>query len=373
MRAVSWWIGMTLLAGIPCACGSSSTTNEPSITLDDVPALYAASLCKAVNSCTPQFAEVFFGPNDCAALLAKRIEQASLPLIRSAVKTQTMTFNPSKLDACFAQVEQLGCRALDNEYVSACEDALGGTVPVVGACAFDDQCAGDAYCKYDGSCPGVCTTRELAGAVCRDDKECRTGLKCFQGKCTTKLPSGATCSADAVDCESGFMCGLDGGTGRHCLALTQVFAQPLGAECALAAGNWCQHGGFCAIQSVALGNSVQTCVERVASGAACYFSVGDMCPKDEYCEGTVISGGSEVRIEGTCRLLPVEGEPCTNKVDLGKACAKEHVCITTGEGSFCHKLRQNGESCTANAECYSEFCVGLLCKPKADCEVEAPR
>jgi hypothetical protein len=373
MRKVGWWIAMPILGLLASACGKSFTTTAAATpegpSLSEVPALYAKSLCQAVHSCTPQFAELFFGPNDCATLMTKRIEQGLLPLLEAAVATGTMTYNPSKLDACLGQLEEQGCTALDNPYLEVCEDALGGTVDVDGECAFDGECRGDAYCKSSGACPGICTTRELAGAVCRDDAECQPSLKCFNGKCTAKIAEGGSCSDHDVGCHSGLICGSDTGTGRTCVSLETVFSKEAGESCDLTKAEWCKAGSFCAITEVGLSTSVQTCVSRARSGASCNFSVPDMCVTDEYCAGTEITTGS-VQIKGTCELLPLADEPCTNKADFGKACAKDHVCVTTEAGPVCHKLQFNDKGCELDADCYSESCVDGKCAPKADCDVQ---
>ena len=370
MKAVRWWLGLSLVGLVPCACGDSfSTAGDNGPSLSDVPWMYADGLCKAVASCSPQFREIFFGPNDCKTLLKKRIEQASLPLFKAAVKNGTMQFDGSKLPACLKKLEESGCAALDNQYFSQCEDALGGTIEEGRKCAFDGQCEGNLYCQYDGSCPGTCTTRELTGGPCRDDNACPPGNKCFLGRCTEKLAAGATCSAATVECKSGLMCGPDTGSGRNCVALDTVFTKARGQSCDIAALDWCQAESYCAVTAVGLGTSTQTCVEQAESGRSCNFSVADMCPKDQYCEGTAIAGGAVPVIEGACHLLPMEDQPCTNKADLGKACAAEHVCVTREGGNVCRKLRHNDEPCTVDAECFSESCQGGICAPKTDCDV----
>lgn len=375
MRTVLRLTGCMLLIGIPFACGPSfSRGDEDSIKLDDVPAIYAESLCKAIDRCAPQYLSIFFGPNDCASLLAKRIEQASLPLIKTAVEAGTMEFNPLKLDKCTNRIEALGCMALENEYIPECEEVLKGKMPIGKPCTFDDECESDAYCQYTNPCPaqgtkGTCVIRDIAGGPCRDDKECRTGLQCFAGKCETKLPKGQPCTANGVSCQAGLLCGADAGSGRTCVDVATVFSQPLGASCDLLNGTWCAPGSYCAVTSVALASAVQTCVAQSSSGGICNFSVADMCPPEEYCAGTAIVGAPQVDIDGMCTLLPTDGEACTSKVELGKACAKDHVCVTNAAGSICRKLRKNGETCGDNAECYSESCVGTVCTPKLDCQV----
>lgn len=355
------------------ACGCSSDFQPPAkddVKLEDVPGFYAKSYCKAASTCSPQYVELLFGANDCTSLLTKRIEQASLPLLQAAVKNGTMRLDLSKLDACLEKIEALGCKAFDNEYVEACEAVLSGAMPVGQKCAFDEECAGDAYCHYDGTCPGVCTTRELSGAVCRDDKECRAGLVCSGGICTPKVPLGGTCTANGVECEGGLVCSPDAGTGRTCVALATVFSQPMGAACNITAGSWCASGAYCAVTAVSLAAATQTCVAQAASGAACNFSAPDMCPADEHCAGTSIAASAGgVTVDGTCKLLPTEGEPCTSRFERGKACAKEHVCVVNSAGSICHKLKQNGQICADNAECFSESCVQNACVAKADCSV----
>lgn len=376
MRTAQRLIGFALLSWIPIACGESFSRNdEDSIGLNDLPGIYARSLCKAVDRCAPQYMSVFFGPNDCASLLANRIEQASLPLLKKAVDAGTVEFEPMKLDKCAKKLEALGCMALENEYVQECEDAVKGKMPMGSQCSIDEECELDGYCKFENPCPavapsGICTIRNIAGGPCRDDKECRTGLQCFGGVCKAKLAKGEVCTANGVSCQGGLVCGPDAGVARTCVEVGTVFVQPLGATCDIASGLWCQEGSFCAVTAVALLTATQSCVAQAASGAACNFSVADMCPRDEYCAGTAIAGEAGVDVDGVCALLPTEGEACTNQAAVGKACAKDHVCVTNTAGSICRKLRKNGESCGDNAECYSESCVDSFCVPKLDCPVK---
>ncbi|HMA91998.1 MAG TPA: Dickkopf N-terminal cysteine-rich domain-containing protein [Polyangiaceae bacterium] len=360
------------LASIVGGCGSDfQPPAKDNVTLDDIPGFYAKSYCEAAAACSTHYVEVFFGANDCTSLLTKKLEQASLPLIKSAVAAGTMRFDLSKLDACMEKVKALGCKAFDNEYIEVCEELLSGAMPMGEKCAFDEECKGDAYCHYDGTCPGVCTTRELSGQVCRDDKECRAGMKCFGGECTPKVPLGGACAANGVECEGGALCGPDAGTGRTCVALASVFSQPMGAACAIAAGSWCESGAYCAVTAVSLASATQTCVAQAGSGAACNFSAPDMCPADEYCSGTSIAASAGgVTVDGSCKLLPTEGEPCTSRFERGKACAKEHACVVNATGSICRKLKQNGETCADNVECFSDSCVQGLCVPKADCQLK---
>ncbi len=371
MQNVRWWIALSVVGLSPSACGdsfSTAVTQYPS--LSEVPYYYATYMCKALATCTPQLIDLVFGPNDCATLLANRLEQALLPNLEAAVDAKTMNFDPSKLDACLHKIKSLGCRALDNIYLPECEAALGGTVPEKGACAFDGECTRDNYCKYIGTCPGVCTTREFAGAPCRDDNECQPGDKCHDGICTMKLAAGEQCTASSVECATGLLCGPDTGSGRTCVAIEAVFSQAYGETCNIVQSQLCAPGSYCAVTEVGFDGATQLCVNQVESGEACKFSFADMCPKDEFCSGTDITATPTPIIEGTCRLLPTHGESCTNMAELGKACAADHVCVSTAEaGAVCHKLQSNGDDCEVAADCYSEYCVGGKCAPKADCEV----
>jgi hypothetical protein len=374
MKVVRWWIGLSVIGLVPLACGNSFSTVEPyKRSVSDVPYYLAEHTCYALaDHCSSFLAELYFGPNDCVDLLTARFQAATLANLEDAVAIGTMKFDESKLDSCLSKIDALGCAALDNVYIPACESALGGTVDVDGSCAFDGECKGDAYCKYDGTCPGVCTQREFAGAVCRDDAECQPGDKCFGGKCTQKLAAGEACAKDDVGCRSGYVCGPDTGSGRKCVAVDSLFGNAAGAPCSIATASLCEQGSYCAITSVTVEEgAIQSCVEEAPSGSACTFSYPDMCPNSQYCDGTAITATPTPIIEGTCRLLPVHNEPCTGLTELGKACAENHVCVMTAEGAVCHKLQLNGKTCEVAADCYSDNCVGGVCMPKADCEVES--
>lgn len=370
MKVVRWCIGLSLVGLVPAACSSTSfSTEEPyHRSVSEVPHYLAKYTCYALDKCSPFMAELFFGPNECIELLTKRLEAASRQNLEDAVAAGTMKFDESKLDTCLNKIEALGCAALDNVYIAACESALGGTVAEGGNCAFDGECKGDAYCRYAGTCPGTCTTRELAGAVCRDDAECQPGDKCFGGKCTERLAAGEACSKDDVGCRSGYVC-PDSGSVRTCVAIDSLSNNATGEACNIVKTSLCEQGSYCAVTAVGLEGATQSCVEQAQSGAACNFSYPDMCPSDQYCAGTAITATPTPVIEGSCRLLPMQNEPCTGLAQLGRLCAVNHVCVTTAEGAVCHKLQENGKACTVPADCYSENCVGGVCVPKADCEV----
>jgi len=371
MKVIRWCIGLSLVSLVPLACGSSFSTVEAyKPTVSDVPYNLAQYSCSALQKCSSHVAELVFGPNDCVTLLSKRFEAALQPSLDDAVRAGTMKFDGSKLAACLTKIEALGCAALDNVYVAACESALGGTVAYGGSCAFDGECKGDAYCQSTGTCPGKCAQREMAGAACRDDAACQAGDKCFEGKCTQRIAAGAACTQNDVGCSSGFVCGPDVGSGRTCVAMDTLFVRTAGDDCSLLGAELCEQDSYCAVTALSLQGATMSCVGQASHGGACNFSYPDMCPSDQYCSGTDTEASTPV-IEGNCGPLPTQGEPCTGLAQPGRLCAEDHVCVKVGEGNKCHKLQQNGRACAVDADCYSEHCVGTICAPKADCEVGA--
>jgi hypothetical protein len=360
---------------VVAACSDNNfSTEEPAYrrSVSEVPHYLAKYTCYAFEECSPSLSEIVFGANDCIGLLTTRFEQAMRANLEAAVDAGTMKFDDSKFDTCLGKIKALGCAALDNVYISACESAIGGTVELGEGCAFDGECKGDAYCKYEGSCPGTCSTREAVGNPCRDDTECEAGDKCYGGVCTPRLQAGEACTKDDVGCRSGYVCGPDAGSGRTCIAVGTLFSAPAGESCNILQTQFCEAGSYCAVTAVALDGATQSCIQQAESGGSCYFSYPDQCPGDQYCAETDVKASPPV-IAGNCRPLPTQNQPCSGVDQIGRACAPEHVCVPTAAGSVCHKLQMNGNTCETSADCYSDNCSGGYCVQKGDCEVGAER
>ena len=125
--------------------GGGAADAGPALT--QIPQLYAQAMCTALTNCSQIAATLVLGANDCSQLISSQITNESLPGIQSAVAAGTATYDPSAVEGCTSAVAAAGCSFADNPYIAACEAALSGNVAQGGACAVDEECQGDLYCK----------------------------------------------------------------------------------------------------------------------------------------------------------------------------------------------------------------------------------
>lgn len=382
-------IGAAVLALGAAACGGNSFTSaaggsaagggaNSGPALSEIPQLYAQAMCAALTACSASAANLFLGANDCVTLVTAQIRNGSLPGIQAAVAAGTAKYQPSAVQGCTSAISSGGCISTSNNpYVPECELALQGTVDLGGACAIDEECKDDLYCKYSGACPGVCAHREAEEALCRENKDCQPGLTCFvksgtTGTCTRKPTLGEECGFDIPsDCapQSGdaVICwGADSTKRGKCVAVNSVASQAVGKECSVLASSLCVSGSTCQLASIALNG---TCVDATSPSSSCTFSYPDACAKDQYCTAT------GPNTEGACSLLPTEGQPCQTGLIpqfSNKVCAPDHTCYgaSSGVAGTCVKYRANGESCNADKVCYSGRCdsQSLQCVPRQNCK-----
>jgi len=341
-------------------------------TLAQVPQLYAEGVCGALANCNPIAGTLLMGANDCTTLVAAEIANASLPAFQAAAAAGTLTYDPTAAAGCQGAVTASGCSFANNPYFTACEAALSGKVAEGSACAVDEECQGNLYCKYNGTCPGTCTQLEAEGGLCRSAKDCQSGLACLvttgtTGKCTVKPTLGQGCGFDVPsDCapqaNDAVICwGASSTKEGKCMAVNAIASQAVNSTCSILAGSLCVSGASCHVTSILL---TGTCVAAVASANNCTFAFPDPCPRDQYCTAT----GPDAA--GSCSLLPTAGQACltgTIQAFSNKVCAADHVCVS----GTCIKYRANGTACTSNAVCYSGRCdsQSQLCVPNQNCDV----
>jgi len=351
--------------------GGGVGNNGP--TLSQIPEEYAAAMCAALSNCSVTAANLFLGANDCTSLVAAQIRNGSFPGIQAAVAAGTAKYDPTSVQACTNAVKMQGCTFSNEPYFAECEQALSGTVDERGACSINEECKGDLYCKYSGTCPGTCAPREAKDALCRATKDCQSGLTCFvstgtTGRCATKPTLGQDCGMDlpsecASQSNDAVICWGASDTKRgKCVAVNAIASEGIGSDCGVASSSLCVFGASCQITELLTLSG--TCVASAAAASGCPFAYPDPCAKDQYC--TAISPNSP----GTCSLLPTAGQPCVTGLlqqYSNKICAADHVCV---DGT-CIKYRGNGESCSSDTVCYSGRCdsQGQQCVTNANCDI----
>ena len=110
----------------------------------------------------------------------------------------------------------------------------------------------------------------------------------------------------------------------------------------------CAEGGTCEIETNDEGDPRDVDEELAVGEGECVEppGEGDACPDYVCAEGLFCDGE-------TCRRLPGEGDPCPEFI-----CAEGLGCADPN-GDFeytCEELLANGQSCTDDGECRSDFC-----------------
>lgn len=354
--------GSSVALALVAAAGCSSST-PASTPIESLGASYAGVSCQLIHDCYGDaLLSALTGSTDTTSC-ENRAEQAytngALPRFQAAIAMGTMTYDGTHAQACIDALRALGCNAVTSRTPAACDALFVGTVAAGGACAINEECAGDAYCNTSAGCPGTCQARGGSATTCSGDEACQSGLRCAHGSCQAPAGDGASCQgAEGVDCAGGLICvGGSSTTAGTCGAPSTVFAGASGATCNLQMSQFCQAGLSCVVE----GAQMQTCqMDGLADGTTCHISVPDQCANGSYCSGTSLGTGD---LEGTCAPLPTSGACAT--VILGARCAEGYVCDETT--TECVELHDNGESCTGNAACASGVCTGGSCVAPAYC------
>ena len=363
-------ITLSLLVGVFAACGSSEAGFEgdgsQGIPLDALPVKYAAAFCTAYDRCFGQLLGVFRPGEDCAETTTTPISE-ELPLLEEAVDAKRVTYDGTKMQACLDDIAARNCAGLLERESAECMAAIDGTVANGGDCSLDAECAGEAYCNSQDSCPGVCARLESAGGRCRSDSECASGLVCFgqTNRCVAPAGSGELCKQGEPDCAPGYVCLGEDGPAKspgNCVALDDAFSVKLGQSCDLDT-ELCEIGSSCEVQTV-LPQVTTECAAKVGSGAACKVAIPDECPDDEYCLIPLLPP----TLDGTCEPKPEAGQPCGgagyDPARTPSICAPYARC----DDGVCRDLAHLGESCNVDATCYSGRCTGGACIASTGCD-----
>jgi len=348
---------------VAAACGGSSSDDGgggSNVGIDDVPALYAASACKAFSTCFGPVFDIFLAGEDCEANYETAIAD-ELPRIKQAIDGGTVVYDGTKFDACAKAIVASGC-ALAGE-PPECTAALDGTVEIGGDCQMDVECkGGDTYCKTGAACPGSCQKKELAGGMCGRDGDCAAGLVCSKDtqKCIVPAALGADCEGgSSPPCAPGTFCiGSEDNPPKpgKCMSNTEAFSGKQGESCYFGGAPACSPELRCIVTGIGTGGIETACQEPYASGVACKPGIPDPCPVDEYCNVPQNS------LDGTCTPRPKAGEPCA-KLFNDDVCAPNTRC----DGGTCRPRQKLGGTCQSDAVCYSENCVNGGCAPEGGC------
>jgi hypothetical protein len=331
------------------------------IPITELPTRFADTACAALTTCVGAAAGLLFAGEDCEQRLETQLGDA-LATIQSSIASGKVRYAGDKLQACLDALRNGGCVLSEAFESAACQAALDGTVEIGGGCQFNLECAGAAYCRSAGACPGTCTAREPAGQSCSHDDDCAPGLACSSvtDQCYRPAGLGAACwRSQGTECELGLYCKgdtqLQAGT---CASFSTVLTGQAGAACDPTQGSLCAPELSCVIEGV---NPLKSfCRARVAAGGACKIAFPDQCPVEQYC------AVPENTLDGTCRPKPAEGQACVKATPLDSEatlCAPYLRC----ENGSCKALQKLGGSCQSSDVCWSQTCVGGKCAPEGSC------
>jgi hypothetical protein len=242
--------------------------------------------------------------------------------------------------------------------------------PAGSDCVDDFDCMAPAVCIAES-----CVVDVAEGAHCRSSETCEDGLYCRteEQECAQPVPLGATCDGSFDECEVGSTC-------SSAEPFTCVVA--LGAESEIC-GPWgCEEGLWCDTSATEAG----VCLVRLGEGDDCpadgscepgFLCMGDgKChppgDADEPCSltfsGTCLADLFCDRETGLCKAPRDEGETCNPIVPVdscqpGLYCAcLSPSCPSTSTGhnveDVCVPQQADGESCAADQECESGYCLG---------------
>jgi hypothetical protein len=325
------------------------------------PGRLARATCAALEDCygDAKLLANVLGGRDCATLQQGELQASDLSYLQASVAAGLVKVHADRIDDCLADVRALGCDARASRLPASCRAAFAGTGLAASECTTHLDCMGDSFCAKGAqqTCPGVCAALQAEGQPCDndDDAQCQDGLVCFRGTATCEAlgASGQECGADLPGCKPGLTC-LDRGAGLECVAITALYAKKLGDDCD-AKTDLCAPGLVC--ESISGGTPPAApgkCAETVGSGASCKRAQPNQCPLAQYCDA---ANAGET---GTCVDRPADGDACLSRTP---ACADADVCI---DGT-CRAIHGNGEPCMNNQQCYSGTCTDGSCEGALMC------
>ncbi len=337
------------------------------VALDSLAREMTITMCNLMARCFSPALLTGYSAAECVADNENAAADQTIAQLRAAITAGHAVYDPAAMRGCLDAYAGLSCDYVnESDVVSACANAMQGTVPVGGECVSQIECADNlatTYCASTGTCPGQCAARGGPGATCSDDVGCLLTLACDSDSstCKTRLKSGDACSETGGTgvCGGLTSCEPDPSTGAaSCVTLGSGTA-------ALAEGQTCGGSGPCATDLICTmapgdgGASSYTCQKRAASGGPCHFALGNPCPDAEYCPVPLAEASTG---SGTCTPRLGLNQPCDDTILL--QCQDGLVC---GSGGTCMAKQRIGGSCGENDECYSSHCTGGVCVVPQDC------
>lgn len=295
--------------------------------------------------------------------------------LRLAVDAGTIRFDPVAAALCLSLIRGDGGCVLLTNVGTDCLRTFSATRMNGAACAYDEECVGEAYCT--ATCPGTCRMRVATGPAGQPN-ECASDSYWFAGMCFVRKTADAGCAADECGkdlyCLGGICRPLDGngapctfssrcGLGLACINGACAPFLGLGARCEpRVAGSRldtvCKTDLHCDVDGLF---DAGVCRAAVA-GNRCLYHYD--CVLAQYCLGAAIEADGGLQ-HGTCVDRLALGVPCpatgTGYVECG-------VGLLCGDAGTCRAFGGAGTSCFSTVGCQSGFVCNAdrceaLCPP----------
>ncbi|MCA9626384.1 MAG: hypothetical protein KC766_01905 [Myxococcales bacterium] len=347
-------LGVLALACVVSGCSSSDdgAKSDAGIAFEELPDELVKSTCQLLERCGGALTAVYLPNEECTTLQGRMFTDSDYPALKAAVADGRVVYHPTAARACLDAIANGGCDVLLGGLPKVCDDTIEGTTELDGECTVDGECGATRFCDADGACPGKCSERRGAGSGCGGDYACGKGLICApDGTCAAPLPKGSACDEGGVQCAAGSFCfGATADTRGRCEDVSSLFTTNEGQSCDIAKGPLCSLELVCAPGSGTSG----TCKKASDLGESCEPAFPDGCGGDAYCQ-------LQDATSGTCVALPAAGETCAQV--FGPQCQPFARCVN----GTCRNLQRLGGNCEDDSMCYSDHCVGSVCKSKDAC------
>ncbi len=364
------WSAVALLAAVACGGGTKSdsgaSTGSGPIAFEDLPAEYARTVCRILDDCDATFSAYYPYGDDCEPYLRAMYQAVFNDAYAAAVEEGRIAYHGDLARACLNQAVTMLCDAPSSEGPEECEAMYEGLVPTGGACTRGEECQGEAFCRIDAACPGLCAPLSAADGYCDSDQHCAGGLVCayFAGQCVAPQPLGAECNGTDLMCGENARCTADEADPAaplRCVEYVMRYDLGEGEACAVYDGQFCGSGLRCVYDGSELG--VGICSGQVATtNGPCQASYPPSCPTGQYCDVS----GDPAELTGTCRSAPTTGEACAVAPPLEPECALFNQCVD----GVCVEMQHTGGACQDDEQCFSYQCGNGVCTndPCADFE-----
>ena len=338
----------------------AATPPPPTMIPVELAPLMADALCGYLERCDYATLVQLLLNEDCRPFMTEQLRAQLVERLQASVMNGMIIFDGAATQACLQSFGTLPC-ALDLQNLpTGCTSGFLGTGGPDDPCVHDEECGGSLVCNVSGACPGTCASPGAAGSPCSAARACAAGLSCVNGGCAPPAGQNENCGTDDYPpCDGGMYCDDNFGQDRGRCRNIDERVIGAGDDCGIQGGPFCPVGYSC-IPEVNLFEVDFKCRPRVGIDQRCAPGLPEHCQDGLYCDGT---NPSAQDIEGRCRTLPGENQPC-GRGPIVEVCAYGLVC----DSGTCSRRSALGGACRSEAGCYSGDCRGGACIVPSKCD-----